>query len=70
MPITAYLSKRRPEIRVPRTHTNGFDPLTGQFSVQDAAQHDAEQALQWRNKRTLCSPNDYDPILKHHLKVR
>ena len=68
MPNKPYLSKRGPEIRLP--HPDGFNPLTGQFSVKDAAQHDAEWSAQWRNKRTPCSPDDYDPILKHHLKIR
>ena len=74
MPITAYLSKRSAEIRTPLTdgfdHPAGADVLSSDFSATDTFQREADRAKPWTNFRTSCSPDDYDPILKHHLKIR
>jgi hypothetical protein len=78
MPIKAYLSNHRSEIRL--APNDGFDPqtgatyqgdvLTGNFTATDAFQREADRARPWNNMRTPCSPDDYDPVLKHHLRQK
>jgi hypothetical protein len=66
------------EIRLPRN--DGFDPqigayyegdvLTGKLSAKDSIQREADRSGLWDTIRSPCSPDDYDPVLRHHLRIR
>ncbi len=70
-------SKRRPELA--STANEVFDPrtgaslkgdvLTGKLTAKDALQREADRSGRWDNMRTPCSPDDYDPVLRHHLRI-
>jgi hypothetical protein len=75
MPINSQFPLRPNTIRVrpgdvhDRRATDNSDVLTGKVSVKDALQREADRSGLWKNMRTPCSPDHYDPVLRHHLRI-
>ena len=78
MPIRGYFSKRKAELKIPRADegrpdAEGFtwngDILTGKLSVEQSFALEARCLANKITPGTNIPPEDYDPLLKHHLRI-